>query len=250
MLATLWNPRDEFFEVVREDGSFADVREAIGFIPWYFAIPPGGRGYEAAWRQFTDERGFRAPCGITTAERRHPRFRSHGVGTCEWDGAVWPFATSQTLTALAHVLRGPAQEAVTNRDYFAALLTYARCHRFDGEPYLGEYLDETTGAWLKGRDPRSRWYNHSTFADLVITGLVGIVPRDDDTLELHPLLPDDAWDFFAVEGLRYRGHDLTIVWDRDGRRYGRGAGLSAWVDGRRVIHAPTLAPVTGDLDPR
>ena len=250
ILATLWNPRDEFFEVVREDGSFADVREAIGFIPWYFAIPPGGRGYEAAWRQFTDERGFRAPCGITTAERRHPRFRSHGVGTCEWDGAVWPFATSQTLTALAHVLRGPAQEAVTNRDYFAALLTYARCHRFDGEPYLGEYLDETTGAWLKGRDPRSRWYNHSTFADLVITGLVGIVPRDDDTLELHPLLPDDAWDFFAVEGLRYRGHDLTIVWDRDGRRYGRGAGLSAWVDGRRVIHAPTLAPVSGDLDPR
>jgi hypothetical protein len=163
---------------------------------------------------------------------------------------VWPFATSQTLTALAHVLRGPAQEAVTNRDYFASLLTYARCHRFDGEPYLGEYLDETTGAWLKGRDPRSRWYNHSTFADLVITGLVGIVPRDDDTLELHPLLPDDAWDFFAVEGLRYRGHDLTIVWDRDGRRYGRGAGLSAWVDGRRVIHAATLAPVTGDLDPR
>lgn len=250
MLATLWNPRDEFFEVVREDGSFADVREAIGFIPWYFAIPPAGRGYESAWRQFADERGFRAPFGITTAERRHPKFRSHGVGTCEWDGAVWPFASAQTLTALANVLRGPTQDAVTNRDYFAALLTYARCHRYDGEPYLGEYLDETTGAWLKGRDPRSRWYNHSTFADLVITGLVGLVPRDDDTLELHPLLPDDAWNFFCVEGIRYRGRDLTIIWDRDGSRYGRGAGLSAWIDGRRAIHAPTLGPVTGSLAPR
>jgi hypothetical protein len=250
MLATLWNPRDEFFEVVREDGSFADVREAIGFIPWYFAIPPPGYGYEVAWRQFNDEQGFRAPCGITTAERRHPRFRSHGVGTCEWDGAVWPFASSQTLTALANVLRGPPQDAVSSRDYFAALLTYARCHRYDDEPYLGEYLDEVTGLWLKGRDPRSRWYNHSTFADLVITGLVGLVPRDDDTLELHPLLPPDAWDFFCVEGIRYRGHDLTVAWDRDGRRYGRGAGLSAWVDGRRVIHAPTLAPVTGRLEPR
>jgi len=248
LLATLWNPRDEFFEVVREDGSFADVREAIGFIPWTFALPPAGKGYEAAWRQLTDERGFRAPFGITTAERRHPAFRSHGVGTCEWDGAVWPFATSQTLTALANLLRGPPQDAVTNAAYLDALRTYARSHRYDGEPYLGEYLDETTGAWLKGRDPRSRWYNHSTFADLVIAGLVGVVPRADDVLELHPLLPENAWDWFCVEGLRYHGRDLTIVWDRDGSRYGAGAGLTAWVDGRQVLHSPTLAPIAGPLD--
>ncbi|MBU6309619.1 MAG: PmoA family protein [Planctomycetes bacterium] len=248
LLATLWNPQDEFFEVVREDGSFADVREAIGFIPWYFSLPPAGQGYEAAWRQIRDDRGFRAPFGITTAERRHPAFRSHGVGTCEWDGAVWPFATSQTLTALANLLRGPPQDAVTKADYLDALLTYVRCHRYDGEIYLGEYLDETTGAWLKGRDPRSRWYNHSTFADLVIAGLVGLVPRDDDVLEIHPLLPGDAWDWFCLEGVRYHGHDLTIIWDRDGTQYGREAGLSAWVDGRRVLHAPTLAPVSGPLE--
>jgi hypothetical protein len=249
LLAALWNPRDEFFEVVREDGSFADVREAIGFIPWYFSLPPAGKGYEVAWRQFSDERGFRAPCGVTTAERRHPEFRSHGVGTCEWDGAVWPFATSQTLTALANLLRGPPQDAVTKDDYLDALLTYARGHRYDGEPYLGEYLDETTGAWLKGRDPRSRWYNHSTFVDLVIAGLVGLVPRADNVLEIHPLLPADHWDWFCLEGVRYHGHDLTIVWDRDGTRYGAGAGLTAWVDGRKALHSPTLAAVSGPLTP-
>jgi len=148
------------------------------------------------------------------------------------------------------VLRGPPQPFVTNHDYFTALGTYARCHRYDGEPYLGEYLDESTGAWLKGRDPRSRWYNHSTFADLVITGLVGLVPRDDDTLELHPLLPDGTWDSFRLEGVRYRGHDLTIIWDRDGSRYGRGAGLTAWVAGRRAVHAPELRRISGPLDPR
>lgn len=249
LLVTLWNPQDEFFEVVREDGTFAGVREAIGFLPWYFSLPPAGAGYETAWRQLVDQRGFRAPFGITTAERRHPEFRSHGVGTCEWDGAVWPFATSQTLTALANVLRGPPQDAVTAHAYLDALVAYARCHRYDGERYLGEYLDETTGAWLKGRDPRSRWYNHSTFADLVIAGLVGLVPRDDEVLELHPLLPDDAWDWFCLENVRYRGRDLTIVWDRDGSRYGRGAGLTAWADGRRAIHSATLAPATGPLPP-
>ena len=53
-----------------------------------------------AWREIKDPAGFFAPRGLTTAERRHPDFRSHGTGTCEWDGAVWPFATSQTLNGL------------------------------------------------------------------------------------------------------------------------------------------------------
>ena len=59
--------------------------------------------------------------GLTTAERRHPAFRSHGVGTCEWDGAVWPYATTQTLVALANVLRNYQQNYVSKKDYFDAL---------------------------------------------------------------------------------------------------------------------------------
>src|SRR5690606_36563531 len=157
---------------------------AIGFIPWYFKLPEPGRGYERAWAQLTDPNGFRAPYGITTAERRHPEFRSHGVGTCEWDGAVWPSATSQPLTALATVLREYSPEVVTKRDYFDAFLTYVRSHRYNGLTYIGEYLDENSGQWLKGDDPRSRWYNHSTCADLLISGVVGLVPRADEVVEV------------------------------------------------------------------
>lgn len=247
LLRTLWNPESSFFEVVRESGGFVGAREAIGFIPWYFSLPPPNRGYEQAWAQFSDDDGFRAPFGITTAERRHPEFRSHGIGTCEWDGAVWPFATSQTLTALANVLRDYPGAPVTKDDYFASLLTYARSHRFDGQPYIGEYLDETTGYWLKGRHPRSRWYHHSTFADLVIAGVVGLRPRGDDVVEVSPLLPEGRWDWFCLEGVRYRGRDLTIIWDREGTRYGRGAGLSVWADGRLVVRGEGLAPLSGKL---
>src|SRR5262249_51551277 len=186
----LWDPAAKFFKVRHADGRLSDAREAIGFIPWYFGLPDPG--YEAAWTQLTDPAGFRAPYGLTTAERRHLRFRSHGCCHCEWDGAVWPFATSQTLVALANVLRDYPPSAVTPGDYFNAFLTYARCQRRDGQPYTGEYLDETTGRWLKG-DERSRYYNHSTFADLLITGVVGLRPRADDTVEIHPLLPEGAW---------------------------------------------------------
>lgn len=246
----LWNPESQFFEVRQEEGPFARVREQLGFIPWYFHLPEPGRGYEVAWKQITDDEGFRAPFGLMTAERRHPAFRSHGVGSCEWDGAVWPFATSQTLTALAHVLHDYPGAPVTADDYFDALHTYVRSHRMNGKPYLGEYLDERTGAWLKGDHPRSRWYNHSTFADLIITGLAGLRPRADDALEVSPLLPAGRWDWFALDGIPYHGHSVAIVWDRDGGHFQRGRGLSVWVDGTVVARSDRLAPLTAQLPAR
>ncbi len=250
VVEVLWNEQSGFFEVRRDDGALAGVREAIGFIPWYFSLPEAGRGHERAWAQLRDEGGFRAPFGITTAERRHPEFRTHGTGTCEWDGAVWPFATSQTLTALANVLRDYPQDFVDRRDYLDAFLTYVRSHRMNGRPYIGEYLCERTGAWLKGDHPRSRWYNHSTFADLVIAGLAGLRPREDDVVEVHPLLPDDAWDWFRVSAVRYHGRELEISWDRDGRRFGRGRGLRVLVDGAVVAQAPRLERVAGRMPAR
>lgn len=243
----LWNPEAKFFEVRRDDGALADVREQIGFIPWYFELPEPGKGYETAWAQFADEKGFRAPFGITTAERRHPQFRSHGVGTCEWDGAVWPFATSQTLTALANVLRDYRQDAVTNKDYFDAFITYTRSHRYDGKPYIGEYLDEVNGKWLKGPDPRSRYYNHSTYADLLITGIVGLRPRADDVVDLQPLLPAGTWNWFCLDGVRYHGRDLTIIWDRDGKHFDRGKGLTIFVNGKKIAHSKQLGPLQARL---
>ena len=72
VVEALWNAESAFFEVRRDDGTLAGVREAIGFIPWYFSLPEPGLGHERAWAQLRDEGGFRAPFGLTTAERRHP----------------------------------------------------------------------------------------------------------------------------------------------------------------------------------
>ena len=249
-LASLWDADAKFFKVRLEDGLFADVREAIGFIPWYFGLPEKNAGYETAWRQFSDTDGFNAPFGVTTAERRHPRFRSHGVGTCEWDGAVWPYATSQTLVALANVLRDypqPEPAVVTKRDFFDAFVDYTRAHCYDGLPYIGEYQDELTGQWLKGRDERSRYYNHSTYADLLITGLVGLRPRPDDIVEIHSLLPANSWTWFCLDNVRYQDRALTIIWDKEGTRYNRGKGLIVLVDGEEIARGETLAPLTARL---
>ena len=241
----MWDDEAKFFKVRRPDGELADVREEIGFIPWYFNLPE--RGYEQAWLQLTEEQGFKAPMGITTAERRHPEFRSHGVGTCEWDGAVWPYATSQTLVALANVIRNYEQQYVGRADYFDALMTYARSQRYRGKPYIGEYLDEKNGKWLKPDTNRSRYYNHSTFCDLVISGLAGLIPQEGNTVLVDPLLPEGAWDWFCLDNLLYHGRTLTILWDRSGDKYGKGKGFSIFADGKKIAGSDELRRVTGKL---
>jgi hypothetical protein len=245
--ADLWDDQAKFFEVLHDNGKIADVREEIGFIPWMFELPTPNHGYEAAWAQLIDVKGFQAPYGITTAERRSPFFRTHGYGHCEWDGAVWPFATSQTLDGLANVLRDYPQNVVTSQDYFDAFLTYVTSQHADGRPYIGEYLDETTGQWINGKGDRSRFYNHSTFADLIITGIVGLIPRADDTVEIWPLLPPDKWKYFCLDGILYHGHTLTIIWDQDGSRYGRGKGLMVLADGKEIARGKKLEKLTGKL---
>ena len=247
----LWDPAGAFFKCMFADGHLSGAREEIGFIPWYFELPD--KGYEAAWKQFTDPQGFSAPFGITTAERRAPGFRTHGSGhSCEWDGAVWPFATAQTLTALANVLNDYPQSDVTKNDYCAALETYAKSQHMNGKPYIGEYLDEKDGHWLHIKDlERGRDYNHSTFCDLVISGLVGIHPRDDSTVEVRPLVPTagpNAWDYFCVDNVLYHGKSLSIVWDKTGQHYQKGAGLAIFENGREIARRGDLGSLTGTLE--
>ena len=241
ILTKLWNPQHQFFETLRGD-TLAQVREAIGYLPWYFGVPAVGSKYEVAWQQLTDEQGFSAPYGLTTAERRHPEFRSHGVGKCEWDGAIWPFATSQTLTALANLL---SEKLIVNSSFYEQMQLYVESQHHRGRPYIGEYLDEQTGAWLMGDRERSRYYNHSTFNDLIITGICGLRPQADGSIVVNPLVPQHStWNYFCLDGVSYRSHILTIIWDRDGQCYHQGTGLTLMVDGQVVANRKDIGTLS------
>ena len=241
----LWNQESLFFETLKEDGDFAGVREAIGFIPWYFNLPDDGV-YKAGWDQVTDEGGFLAPFGLTTAECRHPEFRANGCCNCEWDGAIWPFATSQTMTAMANLLNSYDQQTVSKADYFELMNLYVESQYYRGRPYIGEYLDEKTGYWLKGDQERSKYYNHSTFNDLIITGLVGLRPRADNKIEVNPLIPSGQWDWFCLDNVAYKGNIVTVIWDRTGEKYGRGKGLIVLLNGKEIGQSDTMQRLVVD----
>ena len=68
----------------------------------------------------------------------------------------------------------------------------------------------------------------------MITGLCGLRPRADNTIEINPLLPHEKWDYFCLDNVFYHGHNLTIVWDKNGSRYHAGKGLRIYINGKLV----------------
>jgi hypothetical protein len=258
----LWDStREFFFPMFRQDerreghvvkantltyqsGKFAGSphgRELIGYVPWQFNLPDAG--YEKAWQFLMDPAYFAAPFGPTVTERNDPQFlvTNH---CCWWSGQSWPYATTQTLVALANLLNHYDQDVVNKQDYFQLLRTYALTHRKNGQPYIAEGANPDTGSW-EGYDNynHSEHYFHSGFCDLVISGLIGLRPRHDDTIHVNPLVPH-SWDYFALMDVPYHGRLVSVLWDRTGDRYQRGKGLRILVDGQTIAERDTLGELT------
>jgi hypothetical protein len=139
------------------------------------------------------------------------------------------------------------------------LSTYTRSHqlvREDGRivPSINENLDPYTGTWIarerlkdfpKELVERGKDYNHSAYCDLIISGLVGLIPRTDDIVEVNPLLPENTWPWFCLDRVPYHGRLLTILWDKTGKKYNRGSGLRIFADGQEIAAAPGLKRLEG-----
>ncbi|WP_437919093.1 MGH1-like glycoside hydrolase domain-containing protein [Sphingobacterium sp. LRF_L2] len=249
LLDSLWDTDAQFFKTRLHKGGLHPAREAIGFIPWYFHAVPDHANYAKAWSQVTDSAGFKAPWGLTTAERREPSFRTRGTGhSCEWDGAIWPFASSQTLRGMANLLVDYKKKGgLVPADFYEEVAQYAKSHVMYGKPYIGEYQDERTGDWLKGDDPRSKFYNHSTFADVIIQDLIGFKPMLGNQFSIKPLVPTGKWSYFALQQLSYKGKQIDIFWDETGDRYQQGKGLRVYVDGKCVAQSKKMKSLTVNL---
>jgi hypothetical protein len=265
--AKLWDSRREFFFPMSKQDEEADGhkvkaltltyqsgrhagngygRELIGYVPWQFGMVEKGKGYEEAWKKLIAADAFAATFGPSTVERNDPMFLLKNT-CCWWSGQSWPYATSQTLKAMANVLQEYDQKAITAKDYIQLLNTFAKTHRKNGNPYLAEACHPDTGSW-EGHDGynHSEHYFHSSFNDLVITGLVGIRPRDDETIEVKPLAPAE-WGYFALDNVPYKGIRVSILWDRDGNRYKKGKGLRLFADGKEIASSDTLGPLSAKL---
>ena len=263
--ASLWNAEmGHFIDRYKVNNQYVKYwdfirgRELAGFTPWYFELPDRDPKYVSAWQHLLAPDKLGGTYGIRTVEPSYQYYmkqyrydRVNGVNQpeCQWNGPTWPFQTTLALGGMANLLHDyPAQTVVTRDDYVRLLKQYTAQHYVDGQPDLQEDLNPDTGKVIVGLE-RSHHYNHSGYNDLVITGLVGLHPRADNTLEVDPLLPTNprspqAINYLCLENVAYHGHIVTVLYDRDGKRYNRGAGLAVYVDGKQVVKPSPLGKKT------
>lgn len=252
----LWDADAEFYKVIPRNGKMelSPAREEHGYVPWIFDIPDASKSN--AWLQLMDEQGFKAPYGPTTAEQRANGFKVAYEGhECQWNGPSWPFATAQTLTGLAAYLHRIGEGVVTKTDYYGILSTFSDSHRRINENgkkicWIDENLDPFTGEWISRKmliaagssiKERGKDYNHSSFCDLVISGLIGLQPQLDCSMVIEPLIPEGKWDYFCLDGVVCAGRKITVLYDKDGTHYGKGIGFRVFVDGNETFKAESYS---------
>jgi hypothetical protein len=217
---------------------FIRGRELAGLIPWYFNLPDDDPKYNAAWKHIIDTTQLLGQYGFRTNEPSYQYYFKQfvmymGQRGSQWNGPSWPYQTSQVLTAMANLMNNYKQDVVTPSDYVKSLRLFAQQHYLpNGKLDLVENYDPNLGGpivyyyW-------SNHYNHSSFNNLVITGLCGIRPSQSDTLVIHPLV-DNSVQYFCLDGVLYHGHTVTVVYDKDGSKYKLGKGLNVFVDGKEA----------------
>ncbi|KAK3261667.1 hypothetical protein CYMTET_29437, partial [Cymbomonas tetramitiformis] len=246
------------------------VRELMGLSsPWYFnavpATPEAAQKYAAGFAQLRDAEGFGAEWGPRTCERRHACYNFSNNAQCNWNGGSWPFETSKVGTALINLLNNyPPQPHADAADFVRLLAGYARAHTRSNAvesapPHIDEDIHPDDGYWITRRklfanagDPlknRGEHYFHSSYCDLVLAGLVGMqAPTDGERAKgalfvVNPLVGDlqaAAVEWFAATDIMFHGHQVSVVYDRDGEHYQEGRGLHVWVNNRKVV---TVSPL-------
>lgn len=241
----LWNDSlQHFTDRYKMDNSFVKYwtfirgRELAGMAPWYFNLPADNDKYTLAWQHVLDTTQLLGKYGFRTNEPSYEYYFKQfiwfeGKRGSQWNGPSWPYQSSQALTSMANVLNNYHQQVVSNSDYLHVLRLFTRQHYLpDGKINLVENYDPNLGGpivyyyW-------SNHYLHSTYNNLVISGLCGVRPSEGDSLTINPLV-DHSIQYFYLDNINYRGHDVSVVYDQDGSRYNIGKGLTVFVDGEKA----------------
>lgn len=240
------------FDIDMSEIDTAEIAEIDGsnVLKGYFDLP--NTDY-SVFKLLEDNNVFLASEGLTTADQGANGFMDDiGNGhECLWNGYVWPFATSQTLTALLQAIK---DDSVCREEYTSMLWKllnqYANQHyriTEDGKkimwidevgtPYEHSWssrkiLEEAGWDINRGGYERGKDYNHSTFCDIVLLALTGFELKGGEAV-FKPVIPDDM-NYYSIDNLHIQGSEYRIVYDKTGEKYGVSAGLHIYKNGTEI----------------
>jgi hypothetical protein len=256
ILTVLWNPQRQLFEH-RHVATNAHVpwKEINNYYPFSVGAIPNQPPYTNSLRLFDDPAQY--PLFPFYTANQFDKAEAAGQGNPGSNNFSQINSTVQ-FRLFSSVLRNYTNPYITADDYKKLLYWNAWAAFIGGNtswPDSNEYWYD----W----NPNTQTINGRSFIHHTILGssnwtvvedVAGLRPRTDAKVELSPI--NIGWNRFMVDNLKYRGRDLTIVWDdpADGvARYpGVPQGYSGYIDGVRAFTVDRLTnlvwdPATGQV---
>jgi hypothetical protein len=67
--------------------------------------------------------------------------------------------------------------------------------------------------------------------------------QEENKVTINPLLPEGRWDYFLLDGLPIKNHEMAVMYDATGERYKKGRGLMIFINGAMVKKTELAGPV-------
>ncbi|WP_119582884.1 discoidin domain-containing protein [Streptomyces europaeiscabiei] len=244
----LWNPSRQLFEHrLKSTNEWVPWKEINNYYPFSVGAVPNTATYRQALRLYDDPAQYPI----------FPFYTANQVDKQAAADAGEPgsnnFSTINSTVQFrlySSVLRNYPNSWMNATDYKKLLYWNTWAQYVGGNtqwPDANEFWADWNGSSVNYRS----WIHHNILGSsnwTVIEDVAGLRPRNDAKVELSPI--DIGWSHFTVNNLRYRGADLSVVWDdpADGvvRYPGIPEGYSVYVDGDRVATVSSLVPLTWD----
>jgi hypothetical protein len=236
ILEQMWDDWDHFFhDLDRHTGEPLRTPTAGGFAPFAFGLVPDDPKYVRALALLVDEAHFWAEHPVTQVSRSAAADADSPLTA----GLTLPYTNSLIAEAMAAAIRSLKQRHVTRRKLMDFLWLYAGLQLEGGD--LSRPLTRAAYDAASGEGGGALDCLQSSFNDLIIRHVAGLTPRPDDMLEVAPL--GTGWDWFVLRDVPYRGHLVSIIWDKRADRKrppGVPKGLSVYLNGDLVAESPEL----------
>ncbi|MDG9712934.1 discoidin domain-containing protein [Streptomyces sp. DH10] len=244
----LWNPNRQLFEHrLKSTNEWVPWKEINNYYPFSVGAVPNTATYRQALRLFDDPAQYPVFPFFTANQADKKAAAEAG------EPGSNNFSTINSTVQFrlySSVLRNYPNSWMNATDYKKLLYWNTWAQYVGGDtrwPDANEFWADWNGNSINYRS----WIHHNILGSsnwTVIEDVAGLRPRNDAKVELSPI--DIGWSHFTVNNLRYRGADLSIVWDdpADGvARYpGVPEGYSIYVNGDRAATVSSLTPFTWD----
>lgn len=248
VIEKMWDPRTRFFYDIHPEThkKARDAKVIDGFFPFLFGAL--ARSSELLlWDHLLDTREFWTPWPVPTASRDCPAFDSRGLWKVgpnaspdnpyryvdSWNGPTWIFSDALTAEALGSAARMSRDKRLISA-FNQLMKKYTEIQFLRGNhtvPCTVEHYDSITGDNIRLLAD----YFHSFYNDLVIRYLVGIVPREDELIEIDPLARN--WRSFSIDKVAYRGHLISVKLDKN---------FVVVIDGKTVLRTGSMKRLVYD----